>query len=164
VLATNLPIRGRENESFVARFVLDAPPANIQHPVGARFEDKIELIGYDLDLPHDGYVGAGESFTVRWYWRALTAVQGTWKVFLHIDGQGNRLNGDHDPVGEKYPVRLWDQNDVVVDEQTLAVPANYRPGPYTMWIGFFSGETRVAVVEGAKDGDNRARAGILTVR
>lgn len=164
VLVANTAVSGKENQNFLAKFVLAAPPASMQHPVGASFDDKIELVGYDLDLPHGSYVGAGESFKITWYWRALTALPGGYKIFLHIDGQGQRLNGDHDPVGDKYPTRLWDVGDVVVDEQTLAVPANYRPGEYTMFIGFYSGESRLSVVRGPKDDANRVPAGIVRVR
>jgi hypothetical protein len=164
VLATNQPVRGVENQSFVARFVRDRVPDDMQHPVHAMLEDKIELVGYDLDLPHGDYVGPGESFTVTWYWRALHASPGSWKIFLHIDGQGNRLNGDHDPVGDKYPVRLWDEGDVVVDVQELTVPANYRPGPYVMFIGMYAGNNRLEVREGPKDTENRVRAGTFMVR
>jgi len=163
VLVANEPVSGRTNENFLAKSVLSAPP-RIQHPVGAFFEDKIELVGYDLDLPHGSYVGAGESFKVTWYWRALRPIPGGQKIFLHIDGQGQRLNGDHEPVGEKYPTRLWDTGDVVVDEQTLSVPANYRPGEYTMFIGFYSGEARLAIVRGPKDDANRVPAGTVRVR
>ena len=163
VLATNHPIEGRENESFVARYVREEAPTP-QHPVGAVFDDKIELVGYDLELPHEGYVGAGEGFTITWYWKALTAVGGAWKVFVHVDGQGQRLNGDHDPVDGKYPVRLWDEGDVVVDRQELTVPANYRPGPYTIFLGLYSGDSRLPVVSGPEAEDDRVRAGVLRIR
>jgi hypothetical protein len=163
VLATNRPIEGRENESFVAQYVLQQAPEP-QHPVHANFDQKIELVGYDLDLPHDGYVGAGERFTITWYWKALQSVGGSWKVFVHIDGQGLRLNGDHDPVDGKYPIRLWDENDVVVDRQELSVPANYRPGPYTIFLGLYSGESRLEIVDGPEAEDNRVRAGVLRIR
>ncbi len=164
LLVTNQNIAGRENQNFIAGAVLDEAP-RIQHRVGGRFDDKIELIGYDLDLPNEGYVGAGQAFTVTWYWRALTRVGGSYKIFLHVDGHGNRLNGDHDPVDERYPVRLWDEGDIVVDRQTLRVPANYRPGPYTFWIGFFSGNSRLSVhPEERDDGAQRMNAGTVMVR
>lgn len=163
VLATNLPIEGRENQSFVAKYVLDEAPQP-EFAVNARFDDKIELLGYDLDLAHEGYAGAGESFTITWYWKALSPVPGSWKPFVHVDGQGLRLNGDHDPVDGKYPIRLWDTGDVVVDVQELTVPANYRPGPYTIFIGLYSGDNRMEVVSGPEAEDNRVRAGVLRIR
>jgi hypothetical protein len=164
VLAASRSVPGMANQNFLAEHVLDAPPAHIQHRVDASFEDKIELLGYDLELPHGDYVGAGESFTVTWYWRALRNVPGGYKVFVHVDGQGQRLNGDHDPVEDKYPTRLWDEGDIVRDVQRLSVPPNYRSGDYTFFIGLFSGETRMQVVRGPKDDANRVIAGILRVR
>ncbi|MCA9581552.1 MAG: hypothetical protein KC416_07135, partial [Myxococcales bacterium] len=164
ILAANEPVSGRENENFVADTVLEEPPAKIQHPVSIRFDDRIELIGYDLDLPHGDYVGASEKFKVTWYWKALRSGSGSYKVFLHVDGYGLRLNGDHEPVDGKYPVRLWDEGDIVRDVQTLAVPANFRSGTYTFYIGLFSGSNRMKITEGKGDGDDRGVAGTLTIR
>ena len=164
LLVTNEVPDGRENQSFIAQYVLDEAPDDIQHPTNIRFDDKIELVGYDLDLPSDGSVGPGQDFTITWYWRALRRVSGSWKIFLHVDGHGLRLNGDHDPVEERYPVRLWDEGDVVVDVQQLSVPAHYRSGSYQIFVGFFSGENRLEVTEGQSDGDNRAMPGTLLIR
>jgi hypothetical protein len=71
------------------------------------------------------------------------------------------LNGDHDPVDGKYPVRLWDEGDVIVDRQQLKVPATYRAGAYTIFVGLFRGEKRLEVTNGPSDGENRVRAGII---
>jgi hypothetical protein len=163
-LATNMAVEGIDNQNFLAPYVVSEPPP-IQHTGGAaRLEDKIEFLGYDIELPHGDYVGAGESFTITWYFRALRPIPGGWKMFVHVDGHGLRLNGDHHPVDEKYPVRLWDEGDVVIDRQELSVPANYRPGPYTIYMGFYSGSNRIRVVEGPKDNDNRVRAGTMMIR
>ena len=164
VLATNQPIGGRPNQNFIAEAVLDEAP-EVDVEVHARFDDKIELIGYDLELPQEGYIGAGQTMVVTWYWRVLRRVGGSYKIFLHVDGAGNRLNGDHEPVDGRYPVRLWDEGDIVVDRQELTVPANYRPGVYTFYIGFFSGNSRLSVEpESLNDGADRANAGRIRVR
>ena len=163
LLVTNRPIEGRENQNFLVEAVLDEVP-QLDQTVGGEFDDRLELIGYDLDTPQSGFVGAGQDFTVTWYWRVLNRVPGSYKIFLHVDGMGNRMNGDHDPVDGDYPVRLWDEGDIIVDRQTLRVPANYRPGVYTFWIGFYSGNNRLSVTEGTKDDANRLRAGTVTVR
>ncbi|MBK8169692.1 MAG: glycosyltransferase family 39 protein [Sandaracinaceae bacterium] len=163
LLASSLPVAGVQNQNFVAQFVLPAVP-NVQHRVGVRFDDKIEFIGYDLDLPHNGYVGGGEAFTITWYFRCLRPVPGGYKMFVHIDGAGNRLNGDHEPVEDRYPVRLWNAGDIIKDVQRLTVPGNYRPGNYGIFMGFYAGESRLTTVSGPHDADNRANAGVLRIQ
>ncbi|MCB9626295.1 MAG: glycosyltransferase family 39 protein [Sandaracinaceae bacterium] len=174
ILATNRPIEGRENQNLLATSVLRELPREPQHLLNVRFEDKIELIGYDLELPGGTSVGPSQSFAVTWYWRALASNIGGYKIFLHIDGHGQRLNGDHDPVSEHFPVSRWQQGDIIVDRQELDVAANYPPGEYGMWIGFFSGSSRLALTdlsactarqrERCKDSANRLNAGPLEVR
>ena len=159
-LAVNQRLAAQRDYNPLVQAVRRTPPP-VQHSVGVRFGNQIELIGYTLELPHQGYVGAGESFKVRWVFRVLQSLPGAYKIFLHIDGHGQRLNGDHDPVKDLYPVRYWDKGDIIVDEQELSVPVNYRPGQYAMYIGFFSGEHRLPVT-GVED--NRCHAGSLAVR
>ena len=157
------PIEGRPNQSFIAgSVVVGDPPA--QHEVNASFDDRVELVGYDLDLPGGESVGAGQRFSVTWYWRVLEKPPSGHKVFVHIDGNGLRLNGDHDPVGGRYPPKLWESGDVVADTQELTVPANFRTGDYVIYVGWFSGSNRLKVESGPDDGIDRVRAGVLRVR
>ncbi len=157
------PIEGRPNQSFLESAVLKDAPAP-QHTVGASFEDRIELLGYDLDLPDVDSVGAGQRFAVTWYWRVLGKAPSGYKVFVHIDGHGLRINGDHTPVGGRYPIKLWEKGDVIADTQELTVPANYGVGEYTLYVGLFKGSKRLEVKSGPEDGDNRVNAGTLHVR
>ena len=117
VLAATQPLADRRDENIQRDAVRTTPPP-IQHPVAVNFDDRIEVLGYDLVLPHDTYVGAGESFTLTWYFRVLRHVASGYRIFVHVDGQGERIHGDHDPVDGKYPVQLWDEGDVIVDSQT----------------------------------------------
>ena len=174
LLATNQPIEGRDNENVIARSVLRELPRPPQHPMNVSFGGKVELIGYDLELPAGESVGPSQSFAVTWYWRALQPNIGGYKIFLHIDGHGKRLNGDHDPVEERYPVSRWQAGDIVLDRQELDVGADYPPGNYTMWIGFYAGSSRLPLTElsactvnqreRCKDTANRLNAGQLVVR
>lgn len=164
LLATNQPIPGRDDANYLANSVLDTVPP-VQFPVNANFDRRVELVGYSLELPNHGdTVGPGQQFAITWVWRCLAPVTGGYQIFLHIDGLGQRLNGDHEPVQGRYPVRMWDTGDIVVDRQELSVPANYPPGDYTFNIGFYAGESRLEVLEGPEDDANRVIAGRLSVR
>ncbi len=163
ILATNHPVEGMHNQNYLADAVLDEPPRP-QHPVHVDFDHRIELLGIDLNLPHGSYVGPGEAFEITWYFKVDAPVAGSFQPFVHIDGPGERINGDHQPVDGRYPVRLWETGDIIVDRQELRVPANYRRGDLTIYMGFYAGEQRLEVVDGPADDVNRARAGTLPVR
>lgn len=163
MLIANQQIGNRVDQNFLSKFVMREPPV-IQHKVSATFDGKIELLGYDLKLPHGDHVGPGESFEITWYWKVLKPIPGSYRVFLHIDANSQRIGGDHDPVGGKYPVRLWAVGDVIADHQKLDVPRNYDADAYTMFVGFYSGDTRMPVTAGAKDDADRANAGVLRIR
>ncbi len=162
-LITNKPVEGLSNANPMANAVRSSAPSKMDHKTSINFADKVELVGYDIDLPHKGYVGAGESFKITWYWKVLAPNVGNYKIFVHVDGHGLRLNGDHEPVHGTYPVRMWKKGEVIADTQTLDVGANYRPGRYTIYVGFWSGQSRLDVKSG-KATANRAEAGYLKIQ
>ncbi len=164
LLATNSPIEGRADENYLDGAILDAVPSTMQHEVHCNFDQRVELVGYDLESPRPDTAGPGQAFTITWYWRSIAPVPSGYQIFLHVDGYGQRLNGDHEPVQGHYPVRLWDTGDIVVDRQELRVPANFPAGEYQYFIGFYSGEARLEILEGREDDVNRCIAGTIHVR
>ena len=50
------------------------------------------------------------------------------------------------------------------DRQRIDVLINYPSGDYTIFMGFYSGDTRLNVTDGPKDDANRARVGVLRIR
>lgn len=133
--------------------------------VHANFDDRIELFGIDVEGPGGReWVCPLEEFTVRYYYECLRPVAGSYKIFVHVDGYGQRINGDHEPADGLYLVRDWQEGDFVVDEQRLKVPGHYRPGDYTIYVGFFQGSKRLPVRDGPATRDDRVNAGVLRVR
>jgi hypothetical protein len=132
--------------------------------VNANFDDRIELLGIDVEGPGGGPgVCPMDEFTVRYYWHCLSSLPGSYKVFVHIDGQGARINGDHEPADGAYAVRDWQAEDYIVYEQKFSVPMHYRPGAYQIYVGLFQGSRRLPVKRGAASTDNRVRAGVVTI-
>lgn len=163
LLVASQPVEGRPTQSFVAQAVLDQIPTP-QYSVRARFEDRVQLLGYDLTLPSGDSVGAGQRFELTWYWKTLEEPPKGYEVFVHIDGDGLRLNGDHAPVDGRYPPSLWESGDIVADTHSLLVPPNFRSGDFAIYVGWFRGGKRLAVESGPHDGGDRVRAGVLRVR
>lgn len=160
-LASNELRRGERDRNPLSGAVLGSPPRPPQHPISASFEGKVDYLGFDLAGGPE--VGAGEELTITYHFRCNTRPP-AYKMFVHIDGQGARLNGDHDPVDGRYPLRYWAPGDYILDRQTLRVPAHFRPGDYTIFLGFFEGERRMRVTNGPADDVNRVEGGILRVR
>lgn len=163
LLASNRPVPGLEDHNPLATTVVRAMPA-IATRAEVAFGSNLDLLGYEV-RPLDGsYVGAGQRFALTWYWRARADIRQSYQVFVHIDGAGHRLNGDHTPAEGLYPTNLWDSGDIVIDRHVLTVPADFPPGRYDIHVGFFAGATRLAIDASTSQAENRANVGFLTVR
>ncbi|MBI5512926.1 MAG: hypothetical protein HY909_04115 [Deltaproteobacteria bacterium] len=158
-------LEGRENRNPLEQWVLSERP-RIRRPARepVRLDQFLEFLGYDLDSNGMTYVPLGGSFKITFVFHVLRETPRNWQIFVHTDGAGPRINGDHEPVGGRYPVRLWQEGDYIRDQLTVQVPSTYRPGVYTVFMGFFDGSDRMRTEGGEHDHDNRVIAARVTVR
>jgi hypothetical protein len=165
ILLASSELGDHPNESGISKMVLDEPPRPI-HTLDTMFEDQLEAIGWEV-ADRNGVVVesvvATKGYHLRVYYRVAKPITGTWKAFVHIDGFQRRYNGDHDVLGGKYPMNLWRPGDVIVDDYEFQLEPNFTAGGYTLYFGFFAGETRFKVTRGPNH-ENRAIAGTLDVR
>ncbi|MAQ17727.1 MAG: hypothetical protein CMN30_23390 [Sandaracinus sp.] len=127
------------------------------HPLSVEFEDKIELIGYDLSAET---WRAGQPLTVTWHWKVKRSLEDGWRLFTHVtDASGtNRVNADVDGVvRELYQPGSWKAGEYVKDEQTITLPANWTDERATLYLGLWNGPHRLRITSGPSDGENRAR-------
>ncbi|HJK99972.1 MAG TPA: carbohydrate-binding family 9-like protein [Polyangiaceae bacterium LLY-WYZ-15_(1-7)] len=132
-----------------------------EHELDISFEDKIELVGYDLS---DESWAPGRTITVTWHWKVSRALEDGWNLFTHVaDGTGaNRLNEDGTgPLRGLYPPGQWKAGEFITDPQEITLPEDWNGDQAVFYLGFWNGPHRLRVTRGANDGDNRARA--LTV-
>ncbi len=165
ILLVSNQLGGHVNESPLASIVLDTPPQP-RNPIDAAFEDQLDVIGWEVVDKTGAIVDSvvpATGYHLRIYYRVQHPIPGNWKAFLHIDGFQRRFNGDHTVVDGKYPMNLWLPGDVVVDDLDFQLEPNFTPGDYTVFFGFFSGETRFHVLRGPQQ-DNRVVAGAIHVR
>jgi hypothetical protein len=155
-----------KNENPLGKIILSAPPKP-QRKIEVNLDDKLQVLGIDLiDLagkPIES-VAPGKKYKMRIYYRVLGPVGSEWEAFIHIDGYRRRHNGDHKPMGGKYPMTLWLKDDLLVDEYEFALEPNFTPGNYNIYFGLFVGDTRFKVKSGPSDGDNRINGGALRVQ
>jgi 4-amino-4-deoxy-L-arabinose transferase-like glycosyltransferase len=126
----------------------------------ADFEGRVMLLGYELPRR----LRRGSSFRITLYLRVLGQVPANYKVFVHIDGAGGRIHGDHDPVGGRYPTQLWRAGDFIVDTHEVKLPLLATgSGRHEVFAGFWRGEQRLRVTAGPQDGVNRVRLGTVQI-
>jgi 4-amino-4-deoxy-L-arabinose transferase-like glycosyltransferase len=155
-----------KNQNPFSKILLDKMPTP-QHKVVVDMEGKLQVLGYDVTDQTGKLVdsiGPGRKYRMRTYYKVTAPVTTEWEAFIHIDGYHRRHNGDHKPLDGKYPFSLWLKDDLVMDDYEFSLEPNFTPGTYTVFFGLFVGDTRMKVVSGPNDNDNRIDGGPLRVQ
>lgn len=155
-----------KSENTLDRIVLSEPPKP-QRKLEANLEEKLLVLGYDVTDANGRLVDAvtpGKKYHLKSYFKVLAPLGSDWEMFVHIDGFHKRHNGDHKPAEGKYPTSLWTTGDIVMDDYEFSLEPNFSPGGYTVYFGLFLGDTRLKVVSGPSDNDNRVNGGTLRVQ
>lgn len=115
---------------------MDLPP--ISHLVNARFDDKIEFLGYDLDAPQP--LQRNDTLRVRLYWRARQAMDTSYNVFAHLVNEQDQIFGQRDklPLDGARPTTSWAVGEIFADEYEITVAPDAPPGAYQLKIGFYT--------------------------
>jgi hypothetical protein len=101
-------------------------------PLGATLDGQVELVGFDLwreaagewvPLAPDQPLSPGDSVRVQLVWRALAEMDEDYTAFVHLQGPGGVLWGQHDgqPAAGLYPTSYWRQGELVADTHEFVV-------------------------------------------
>jgi hypothetical protein len=145
-----------------AEIVMSGPPKP-QHPLDIRFENKIELVGYDLGSEP---LREGQPCTITWYWHVKQPLGEGWTLFTHMADadKHNRINLDAvRPSRRLYPAEQWKKGDYLKDVQEFTLPNDWNSSAASFYLGFWNGPHRLHVSYGPNDGENRALALTLPV-
>ena len=119
-----------------------------QRPLDANLDNKVMLIGYDLDPTTPA---PGGSWQVTLYWRAQSRMSRDYTVFVHlIDAQGNLIaQRDEQPLQGEYPTQFWQVGEKISDSHRLELPRTLPGGIYNLRVGLYDLETgdRLVVAE-----------------
>ncbi|MFN7698060.1 MAG: hypothetical protein ACK5U8_09210, partial [Deltaproteobacteria bacterium] len=150
-----------EREALREFILTEAPrPA---HELDIQFENKVRLIGYDVDVES---ITPGQPFTITWYWQVERRLGGGWLQFTHLaDASGaDRLNQDNNgTIRERYQASRWRANEFIRDVQTVTIPPDWNSDRVVFYHGFWHESHRLQVSNGPSDGENRARAASIPV-
>lgn len=108
-------------------------------PVSAAF-GALQLLGYSLEPAR---LHPGSSFTIRLFWQAGASPAADYTVFLHLYPPGQEdaaplAQSDQAPCAGAYPTSRWEAGEIVVDERTLVVPADFAAERAVLAVGVYT--------------------------
>ena len=114
---------------------MDAQNASPSHALDVTLGSAIQLNGYDLQL-------RSQQVAVRLYWQARAKTNQDYKVFVHISNAQGQVAAQQDrlPDGGRYPTRIWDAGEKVIDAYQISTAA-LAAGQYSIFVGMYSPET-----------------------
>lgn len=146
-------------EELVGSVLLASPPALT--PLGSVFDDRVELLGVELDPPRPQ---AGDTVSVRFVFRVRRPLFDDFQVFVHGDPSGpstRRLFADHWPAQGRYPSGMWQTGELIDDRFSLAIPRDYAGSRLAVYTGLYKGDLRLPLTDpgqAAADRENRVLA------
>ena len=110
--------------------------AHAPHPMQVDFANVIELRGYDLGARS---VKPGDALRVTFYWQALAPMSESYRVFVHLVGEDNRIAGGTDviPARGAFPTVYWKPGDALRDTVQIPVDPSAVPGKYAIEVGWY---------------------------
>ncbi len=134
------PQRGRDNLTLTAVNVQgrehDYLKPRVSHPLQARFGESIVLIGYDLE---DRQLRPGDTLRLTLYWHALSPVDKSYTVFVHLLDANEVIQGwgDSLPGSGTLPTTSWLAGEYLQDRHEIAVKPEAPPGEYLIEVGLY---------------------------
>jgi hypothetical protein len=114
----------------------------VPHPRSIKFDDGIELVGYEA-LLSDTARGEPALWRVTLYWAAYRRPTQDYTVFVHVYDAAGKLVTSHDgpPLFGYLPTSIWGTLDIVPDRHTIPLPDDWASGEYRLVAGMYNPAT-----------------------
>ncbi|HEX2678373.1 MAG TPA: sulfatase-like hydrolase/transferase, partial [Polyangiales bacterium] len=130
--AAEIDARYEQSERVGTEFLLSSAPKP-SHPLHARLEDAIELLGFDtasLDVTPDGFWDAVV------YFQCLKPSARGWQLFGELETvDGREQQVDHHPANGRFYLHECKAGQYVADHIRVWIPGDYPPGELRYWWG-----------------------------
>ncbi|MBI4619754.1 MAG: DUF2723 domain-containing protein [Desulfobacterales bacterium] len=104
----------------------------IEKMVNAVYNDKIVLIGYNMDRSS---AHIGETIKLSLFWKSLEAMDKDYKFIVLITGEDGRIIGKklsdpftHKPAYGIYPTSKWRNGEVIKENMDILIHLGFSPG------------------------------------
>lgn len=132
LVANRLP-PGEHDRNPIPAVLLDEP-VELSHPTLVRFENYIEIIGWEVTEP----VIRGRPATLMLSIRVIRPLPGGTQVYARLlKDRSSRINGDPtDLTGGVYPPNLWREGDYILHRFDFEAPLlEIQPGAHELLVG-----------------------------
>lgn len=139
LLANRLP-EGAQDRNPIPAVVTDTP-VELANETLVRFDNFIEIIGWEVDGP----IRRGGRHTLRLAIRVLQPLPSGSKIYTRfLKGRLGRINGEpHEITDRLYPCNLWRKGDYILDEFEFDAPPLEIPwGQYDLVVGLRRSERK----------------------
>ncbi len=111
----------------------------MQRSVEANFADRMELLGYDLQLPDAAHALP----EVVLYWRALSPMEVSYTTFVHVLDRERRIIAqvDHVPGDGAFPTTGWLPGEVITDRFVISAAPDQLASAYQLEVGVYNLDT-----------------------
>jgi hypothetical protein len=96
-------------------------------------------------------VKAGEQLSLTLHWQAITTLDTSWKVFVHLVNDEGEIVAQKDqiPGAGQFPTTGWLPDEYLADSYNILIPADTPPGheAYRLKVGLYNADTRLPVME-----------------
>jgi len=110
----------------------------VQRPLEVNLENRVKLIGYDLDSTR---IKRGNALLLTLYWQGLKRLEEDYKVFVHLESDRILAQEDHVPVCGARPTTTWKPGEVIVDRYSLLTDPHTPAGRYPVLVGMYEPST-----------------------
>jgi hypothetical protein len=134
---TRLPVdNGAEDHIRFGWIDVQPLPGEVPNPISINFDDKMALVGYNLDRR---VVEPGGEIALVLYWRGLREMERNYTISAQLvnDKQVKVAEDSNWPLKGDAPTMLWKPGHLLKDPKTLAVHADAQPGVYDVRVTVF---------------------------
>ncbi|NLS75752.1 MAG: DUF2142 domain-containing protein [Chloroflexi bacterium] len=139
---------------------------DVPNPVMFNLDDRIALVGYELDRTS---ARPGEAFHLTLYWRALRDIDANYAVFTQVVGENHEIWAQKDawPQDGLAPTATWRKGQLIRDPYELVVRPEAPAGVWDLQVGMYAAEgepKRLNLLgEGGHAQDNRILLGKVRI-